>query len=119
MQSLRHGADQCSVIARDLLSVSNKLKNDRKAVMDNTKKDHSKIKIMEKIKTLGQAIKVERSKDEIEVLSKKLDTCHKVLNSGILLDIRETALQTTQGLETLSTIYIRMHNEMIAVVGYD
>ena len=119
MQSLRHVADQCSVLARDLLIVSNKFQNDRKAVMDNTKKDHSKIKIMEKIKTLGQAIKVEWSKDEIEALSKELDTCRKVLDSEILLDIRETALQTTQGLETLSTIYIMMRNEMIAVVGHD
>jgi hypothetical protein len=98
------------------LGVINQFKLHRKAEIDAKKKDQSKIKLMDKIKTLGQAIKFEWSKDKIEVLSKKLDRCRKVLDSEILLDIRETTLQTTQALETLSTTHIRTHNEMLAVV---
>jgi hypothetical protein len=98
------------------LGVINQFKLHRKTEIGAKNKDQSKIKLMEKIKTLRQAIKVEWNKDEIEILSQKLDRCRKVLDSEILLDIRETALQTTQALEILSTTHIRTHNEMIAVV---
>lgn len=68
------------------------------------------------VRSLHQAIKMEWSKDKIEALSKKLDKCRKVLDSEILLDIRATARQTAQALETLSTDHRITHTEMITVM---
>lgn len=108
-------ADQCSEVAADLLRTIKKFEIDvNDAAKDKKRKD--KYLLMLKVRTLGQAMRLMWRKDKLDALSRGLDSCRKVLAAEVLLDIRDTALQSRQSVDNLSTAHLLAHNETLAAL---
>lgn len=107
-------ADQCSRVAKDLLATIGKFKNTTQ--LAKNAKDKGRERVFLQIKTLGQAIRLQWKKEDIEDLSNKLDQYRRLLDSEILLGIRETALLSNETLERLSVDHLISHNKTLSAL---
>ncbi|KAH9217801.1 hypothetical protein DL95DRAFT_92377 [Leptodontidium sp. 2 PMI_412] len=114
-QSLRRIADQRASIADELLLLRQSFSGGTRKAQDA--EDSHKLRPGQKIRTPSQALRLEWNKDQIESLSQKLNRYRELLDTEILLDIRETTLLSAQNGAAAHTTTLLVHRETLPALG--